>query len=32
MDNQCYECGFGKALDNNVCVGTLNCKNPEAIC
>ena len=32
MDNQCYECGLGKALDNNVCVGTLNCKNPEVIC
>jgi len=32
MDNQCYECGFGKALDNNVCVGTLNCLKPEATC
>lgn len=32
MDNQCYECGFGKSLENNVCVGTLNCQTAESNC
>lgn len=32
MDNQCYECGFGKAIQNNFCVGSLNCNVSSLNC
>ena len=32
MDSQCYECGFGKAIQNNFCVGSLNCNATNNVC
>lgn len=32
VDNQCSECGFGKVLNNNTCVGAINCQKPETVC
>lgn len=32
MDNQCYECGFGKGIQNNFCMGSINCATSSTTC